>query len=1165
MGTGKTPSTSPEDRLDIRLFGHASVSFGGVPVKFAKRSTTLAMLACVLLKRGRPISRESLAYLLFPEVDEAAALAELRRYLYLANKALPPRDGQPWLLLDAETVRWNEHAKAFVDIVEFEQLGGAAETQGRAIDLYAGDLLEDIYDDWVLAERERLRSKYLALLNESIDRHRANREFNLAIAYANRVLSADPWREDTLRTLVAVRYESGDTAGALAEYDRFAKRLRDELAIAPMPETLALRQSIIRNEALPGSLQRAAPPEESVGRSATLVLPFVARQRELAKLRAAWTRAARGAGAFILITGEAGVGKTRLISELARIVQSEGGRVLVGTTAAPESTPYQAILEALRSALPLLLARPPAAARRSILARLLPELRDPGTPDVELPAQSPERETSRTYDALSHAVCSLASPRPLLLVLEDLHWAGPATLEALSAIVKELTRAPTLVLATCRDEETPIDHPLRALQRSLQLFNNVDEIQLERFAENDVEELINRIDGLRDGGTVLARALFAQSEGNAFFLDEAISVNLEKNRALANSSTESVASLIATRLAHLGDDARTVAEIAAVAGVGFTIPLIREVSNLGAASVARGLDELLDRRILREAGARARHDYVFSHHLINESMYDAIEPSLRSQRHLRIARFLETAYRHREDTSVREIARHYERAGDAERSADWYLTAARWAAEVHAYGDAIELATHALDNAISDDVRAASLDVRERARARRGDREGQREDIDALQRLANAPRDRFDVLKRRVLLARSLGESDEEGRLISEMGNLAELLGEDDARAQTLAESATHAGLCSRPSEGLDPARSALAIYERLGDVRGQVECLYLLVDFTSNIGDIQASRAYLARMSKRASSLTDKSVEARALAVAATAHLLRQEYTECFELTKRSLALQVAINDREGEAASRGRLAVTAAWLADYETSLREFDDALRTYESIGNKRGLATTHTNRALLLMRLGLLREALLSTERSNAYFETVQEARTVVANQVNASFITLHLGDAPAAKALAVSALANAREIAFPVFEAAALANLGNAERVLGELDAAIEHMKAGIAIRRPIQEVRDFVDDLADLTLALVSADRVDEALATTRELRDAAESGLGGAFWPHYIWWAISQGLAAAGALAEASATATHARTALQRFADAIADPQTRRTFLSVPINERIAAARMV
>ena len=174
------------------------------------------------------------------------------------------------------------------------------------------------------------------------------------------------------------------------------------------------------------------------------------------------------------------------------------------------------------------------------------------------------------------------------------------------------------------------------------------------------------------------------------------------------------------------------------------------------------------------------------------------------------------------------------------------------------------------------------------------------------------------------------------------------------------------AGPASNPLRLAQPAvrraphlqAEALAIYERLGDVRGQLECLYLIVQFSANTGDVDASRRYLALMSDRAASLSDQVVEAKALDVAATAALLRQEYRECFELTTRALALHLATNDREGEAASRGRLAVTAAWLADYDTALREFERALETYESIGNKRGLAVTHTNRTLLLMRLGL---------------------------------------------------------------------------------------------------------------------------------------------------------------------------------------------------------------
>ena len=112
------------------------------------------------------------------------------------------------------------------------------------------------------------------------------------------------------------------------------------------------------------------------------------------------------------------------------------------------------------------------------------------------------------------------------------------------------------------------------------------------------------------------------------------------------------------------------------------------------------------------------------------------------------------------------------------------------------------------------------------------------------------------------------------------------------------------------------------------------------------------------------------------------------------------------ATADREAEAASRGRLAVTAAWLTDFGTALREFDLALKTYELIGHKRGIAITYTNRTLLLMRLVFLEEALKSIEGSNAYFATVHEQRTIVANGVNASFVNLQLGNARTAKELA---------------------------------------------------------------------------------------------------------------------------------------------------------------
>jgi predicted ATPase/DNA-binding SARP family transcriptional activator len=1158
------PIRSLEGRLDIRLFGHADVTSGGLSLKFSKRATTLAMLGYLVLKRGKSVSREALAYVLFPESDETAALAELRRYLYLAAKALPERSGEPWLIVDSETVRWNDAAGAFVDVVAFEQLGANPDTYAEAIELYGGDLLEDVYDDWILSERERLRSRYLAILGESIERHRARRDFAAAIGYAKRLLATDPWREDALRSLVAMRYESGDTAGALAEYESFAKRLRDDLAIAPMPETVAVRQSILRSEAVPGSFGR--PPEASDGSAAptsraAAILPFVGRQRELDTLHAAWARAARGAATFVTIGGEAGVGKTRLTAELARTVQAEGGRVFVGTTSSPESTPYQALVEAMRSALPLVLARPPAKAQRASLARLLPEVRDADAP-AEIARDEPaERETARIFEAVAHVMRGLASPRPLLLVLEDLQWSGSVGIEAVGAILRDAARAPLLIVATYRDEETPLAHPLRALQRTLQPSANFEDISLERLAQDDVASLVARVEGLRDRGAAIVRELYAKTEGNALFLSEAINVALEGDSESDARVESSVARIVGARVARLGADARTVAEIASVAGTGASVALIREVSNLPVASVARGIDELLDRRLLREAGARTNYDYVFTHHLIAEAIYDETEPNLRARRHARIARVLETHVREKGGSS-REIARHYERGDDIERAAQWYLTAARESAAVYAYADTVDLVGRALALSPPIEERAALLDVRERAHGRRADRAAQRADIDELECIAGDDKHAmFDVLLRRTLLARALGESDDEGRSIAAMEALAHELG-DEERAEALLQNATHAGLRSRQTEGIAPAREALTIYERLGDARGQLECLILLVDFTTNVGDLDASRAYLEAMHARADSLADRAIEARALVVAATAALLRQEYRECIEMTERALPVQIETGDREAEAASRGRIAAAASFTGAFRLALDQYEKTIATYEAMGHKRGLGVSFTNRAMLLLRLGLFDDALDSIERSKEYFESARERRTIVANLVNASFVKLQLGDAVAAKELAQTAVGIAKEIGFPAFEAGALANLGNAERALREFDEAIAHMEAGIALRRPIQESRDFVDDLSDLALAYVDAGRTSDALATALELERIGAESFDGSLWPQYPWWAISRAYAAAGKGAEGREAAARARAELERFARSIDDERARTAFLSVPVNRTIAAS---
>ena len=312
--------------------------------------------------------------------------------------------------------------------------------------------------------------------------------------------------------------------------------------------------------------------------------------------------------------------------------------------------------------------------------------------------------------------------------------------------------------------------------------------------------------------------------------------------------------------------------------------------------------------------------------------------------------------------------------------------------------------------------------------------------------------------------------------------------------------------------------------------------------------------------MRDRASSLSDRTIHARALTTAAVAALLVQGYAEARELSREALDIATATGDRNLQAAAHARIAVTSARLDDFDTAIDEAALAEALFAESDNKRGLATLLTNQAALLMRLGLFEATLSVIERSNALLEIVRERRMSVANAVNASFVQLRIGAPVEAKRFASEGLAMAREIGFPAFEAAALANLGNAERALGNVDHAIELMQRGLAIRRAIQELPDFADDVSDLIHALVDAGRADEALAAARELATLDADALRNAFWPHYCLWSAAAGFAAGGDVGAAAEFRREARATLERFAQLVPAGATRQAFRAIDVSRAIA-----
>ncbi|MGP6192038.1 MAG: ATP-binding protein [Vulcanimicrobiaceae bacterium] len=292
--------------LEVRLLGAAELSFAGAPLRFSAPPRALALLAYLAVRR-RPLARDAVAFTLWPDAPEEEAQANLRRHLYALGKALPPPNGAAWLVADKRSVGWNAAAPARVDVLEFERLIASDSTLEEAVRYYRGPFLAGIDDDWVEPERERLLELALRALARLTARER---DPVRASGYALQLLRLDPWREDALRDLMALRYAVGDRAGALREYREFAERLAREMSVEPMPETSALFERIAG-----GSAASPRPIEAAVDALRTNLpaptTPLLGRARSLEELRSAL-----GTTRLLTLVGTGGVGKTRLALEL---------------------------------------------------------------------------------------------------------------------------------------------------------------------------------------------------------------------------------------------------------------------------------------------------------------------------------------------------------------------------------------------------------------------------------------------------------------------------------------------------------------------------------------------------------------------------------------------------------------------------------------------------------------------------------------------------------------------------------------------------------------------------------------------------------------------------------------------------------------------------------
>ena len=434
---------------------------------------------------------------------------------------------------------------------------------------------------------------------------------------------------------------------------------------------------------------------------------FVERDAERARLRQLVDDALIGRGRLALVAGEAGVGKSRLVAEIGDEAQARGMRVLTGHCAemsgTPPYLPYVEIIEqaissprssvALREALGDV--APEIARIAPALRRAFPEI----PPAVELPAELARRYV---WNSFGEFVGRAARRQPLLLVLEDLHWAGESTLLLTEYLAPLLPEMPVLVLGTYRDIEVDLHHPLTRTIGQLRRRRLVEQVKLRRLSFDGVHAMLRAL-ARQPVPEQLVRVIDRETEGNPFFVEE-VYLHLVESGVLLDTHgrvradlhvdevpvPESIRLVLGQRLGRLAESTRDVLVAAAVSGRAFASELVGEVAEVGPDQLVDAFDEAERARLI--TSGKAAGELMFSHELIRQTLLSGVSASKREQLHLKAATAISRLYSDDLEVHAGELAYHLSHAGGSGDRASLvhYLTlAGERASDAAAFDDAV--------------------------------------------------------------------------------------------------------------------------------------------------------------------------------------------------------------------------------------------------------------------------------------------------------------------------------------------------------------------------------------------------------------------------------------------------------------------------------------------
>ena len=1092
-------------QLRIHLLGAFELWLDG---QLVPQSAWPGRKACRLFKilvthRHRVVSSDELIEWLWPNLTPESARNSLwvavSRLRHLLEPGLTTRGGSTFILTESPGYRFDPAGRCEIDVDAFQdhvRAGQAHQREGQwteAVDaylaaqaLYRGDYLsQDAYEDWAIPARERLRETFLEAESSLATCHLTLGRYGESLAHARQVLDHDPCRESAWRLVMEAHYRAGEQDRALQAFERCRAVLAHELGVDPLPETSALHERILRVP--PSLLKLSSVPLPA---AISLHLPFVGRDREWALLADLLRRAMDGQGRIVLVSGEPGIGKTRLLEELAGLATARGAHVLVGQCYELEqNAAYAPIVEALRGLLPLLSASPPACppGQLAAVAELLPELRALGLDLPPCQPLPPDEERTRLLASLAQVVRRCADREPLVLVLDDLQWADPSTLQLVHYLGRRAGNQPLLLAGAYRSTGVDPAHPLATLRDQLARLGVLAELPLSAFQEEDVVLLLHILLS-QDVGNALAQHLYDKTEGHPYFLAEVLRTLAQEKRIVADAEGRwhlvgetgidldeewllppSVRAAAKFRLDRLPQDERTLLDFASIIGCEFSLTLMARLLGGPERALAMQADRLVQRGFLRLRGPDRSSGgpwdrYEFGHELMRRTAYEALSEPRRQLLHRQVAEALLA-----QQAPAGSVAMHYAASDRPWLALEQALAAAEHAAHVAAYDEALAWCQQAMEIA---DAYPHSVSSGYRTRLHlqwralwyyRGDLErtlaadraalaaarGEGNAAAELQALWHLAHDETQVA--------AGGPSGLQAAALT----LARDLGDPAALARSLARFGSDTGFLARPAErqqALDVLDQAVGLARQVGDPG----LLHHVLCEMWGVGRLPQARAALEEALVLVRRLGDRAEEVGTLAKLADLLTRQGDFPAAMACARQGWSLAEQVDSPAYGAWNRRALGQALAALGQKEEGVAHLHDAAQTFEALAWRAMLAGTLLRLALARQSAGDGEGAMASLERVVALSRETHEVYEAAYALAVLGELRLAQGEVGTGRQALEEAAALAPQIGLPWHRGGTLLHVAAGRLALGEVEAALADAEGAIRLaeEEDLREVR---------------------------------------------------------------------------------------------------------